>query len=338
MLLILLALAACTREADLTGAGRPGADALISLSIPLPRSTQAPYSDNNISTLRVIIFKSTELGHELGSVVVNELITPLPGAESVDLKIVVPVGYLNIYLVGNETEAMRLGDITGQNELTSRRANYSPSSAVKSPFLMYGEFRAVKVYDDGRMTLKGADFPGTGKNVEILRCVSKVELDLRSTLAEVVIRRIEVINLPKYPWLTPSVPYGVAEGFYTWESDDSPPCDLTNSGSVRVPDIAIYLPEHIVVDAAHKTVLRIWGSLKGVDLSEPWEIILGDAIGKLEYANTKLPDNLLAEEYRITRNTRFEIAATIRKPPGGVDIDIVTSVANWLLISIDHEL
>ena len=148
-------LKSCSEETLILGPEK--GDATITLTFPTSRGFGVP--ENAFDSLRIIIFKSNDLGAMTGTPVANRIVYPIaPNDDVIEITQLVPVGHINIYLIGNEVPEMNLEAITSFSDLQSVVLDYGVRALdylnPLTSFPAYSGYRAVRVDATGGVDRK----------------------------------------------------------------------------------------------------------------------------------------------------------------------------------------
>lgn len=352
LLFAMLGTTACVKELNLSDEKFEG-ETPIAFSFPISRGAEINAEDE-IREVRLIITRANAMGGETEQLLYNEKQTVASGATSINFRLIVPVGYINIYIIGNEDVSSAgiksLQAIDQVSQLKSKSASYAEGNTLHAPFLMYKEFKQVRVDKDGNMTIDGSVFPANDK-VEIDRTVAKVTLNLECTYSsalpegsELFLDEVQVVGQPEKPHLVPNHPY--AGGFYAYVLSHTPELQIEELKNTAIDgdkfenSLVFYIPEHIAQHGA-KTQLMVTAHArkngkKVPDTQKTWHIVLGDGISGKTFAQTQY---LTGAALNITRNTHYVISARIRnlKPDGELAVDLFPSVKTWGIEELDYE-
>ena len=336
--LALLFMGNCTRE---HGVGVYEEGEVLMLFAPT-RSVSYPQSaEDNIETLRLIIFKSNSLGTE-GELILNTTIpVPAPGNDTIkDVKVMVPVGYLNIYLIANESADMNLSTATTLADIRAARVDYSIAAAnnhLTPSFPMFSEYKAVRVNVDGDIisTHNGITKVGGITYVDVVRVVAKLTVTMDCNFSDllgswaIALDSARLVSMPLKPWLSTNIKYiGSSTDFFDSEWDDISSHVVDKYTGVNITGFEIingfvfYLPEHIVdpANSGRYTYLEIRGHL----VARPDAMIvytipicegLGLTVGSTEYTIKYLKEHhdLVPSGYlSIVRNTHYKLHLRVK--------------------------
>ena len=331
-LLVFLALGRCTRETINPDDPQGDVTTKLSLSFPLTRASSDP--EKTINSLRVIIFRSDSWGNETGFVV-NKLITlPVGGEDEVDITEIVPVGYLNLYLIANEDPLWNLGSVNNPTALNSKLLDYNANinGYITPSFTMYSVYKAVKIDMAGNITHPDKVVSGTKTIFPIERVVAKLTVTIDCEFSDLGNRAIAldsamIVSMPLKPYLVPTLYPGltsgdyfksgirdISSGYFAAQSFASTPGFSTISGK----ELLFYLPEHVLSNAnrSNFTYLKLVGHM----VSSPtttltYRVPLGNSLGVLggytaDYLLEHFAD-VPAAALTITRNTHYDLKLKI---------------------------
>jgi len=325
-------------------------------------------NDDVLNQVRVVIFSATSSGSEVGAPYLNEVYySPTPNAREIVITEIVPVGYLNIYLIGNETEdptlnlvGTPLDNITSSAQLTSKMLDYTPADGnyVEPPFVMYSVFNSVQVTALGEIMHPNVVVdpgPPTKYIFPIERTVAKLTVKLDCNFSDlggnkIWIDEARIVSMPLQPGLAPKE-YAIGGAFFSSDRLDlSPymrykiPTDpgydpssplgaeqgiITNSG------FTFYLPEHIVnnSDRSHYTYLELVGHLSyGTGATITYTVPLGNGLGVGINTPAYLRTNFAtvpAADLAVIRNTYTTLTLYIMGLGERSDIDVVVAIKPW---------
>ena len=358
-LLLLLLSGSCSREEFIDGRGLKNGRATLSLSF----ATRAPGDDPEsvMNSLRIIIFDSNVSGIESGVPLVNVKYDIPAGATRVDISEVVPVGYVNIYLIGNESEAMNLNAVTSSGDFDGIVMDHAGAGRnyIQYPFLMYSAYRAVDIDVDGVLTHPQVIKSGGRATFPIERTAAKITVNLDCDFADLGGRAIaldsaRIVSMPKSSWLI-SREYAEVDGGDYFTSDDMGTSidfsqgvyfeqKMENSDVVGFSTVEggfkFYIPEHIINDAdrSHYT----WLNIVGHPLNSPgtrltYRIPLGNGLF-IDYDSAYLAENYAtvpSSALSITRSTHYILDLAIEGFGENYGIEVNVAVEPWRGIYID---
>jgi len=335
----------------------------ISFSFPISRGLGNPENEG-LNSVRMVIFRSSGAATEVGDPFLNEVYYPsAPNASEIEIvNLMVPVGYLNIYLIGNEPNWMNLGSVTRSSQLAAQALNYSDSETlgfVKSPFVMYSAYKTVYVSPSGEIShpdVAGITGPPVKYVFPIERTVAKftVHIDcdfsnLGGTSRAIDIDSMMIISMPLSPWLVPGKTYTETDYFSTdWLNLNTPTpyfrdkWDASNTiktGIETIPSgITFYVPEHSLnntpLSRSRFTCLRLVGHLRNVlpPTKVVYRVPLGNGLFTPYTAMTLLEDyaTVPVSALAITRNMHYTLRMNIIGLGGLHEVSV--EVADW-----DHE-
>ena len=360
--LALLLMGSCVKEPGVQN----GNEASLSLVFPTSRG---PGDDPEfvMETLRVIIFESNTLGAETGSPVLNKLY--LPDAGLLAIHEIVPVGYLNIYIIANETA--NLGDlslISSSPTLRTKLLDYHAGKNVLPlpmglptipAILMYSEYRAAKIDESGVFTHPKAKVGSGGETIlEVERTIAKITVSIDCEFAnipgntEIALTGARIVNMPYSPWLVAnSLPYG---GSAVGDYFNSPALSMTSYIVPKLdpspPNAAIgiktiptgftfYMPEHVpgVPSASNRgyyTYLELTGNTVGAvpALSLIYKIPLGNGLGTSIYTIDYLLENyatIPASVLTVSRNTHYILNLNIKGLGMREALEVIVTAKPW---------
>ena len=349
-LLVLATLWSCSKEEYIQPLGEGKTE--LSLLFPLSRTNGAydPREDM-MSKLRIIIFKSTSEGNE-SDFVLNKLINVSPEAISVEINEIVPIGYLNIYLIGNEPDGNVLGldGLTNTSLLSTKLLDYTSSSGdwVSPLFVMYSVYKAVRVNIDGSIAHPKVYLSGGKYTFPIERTVAKYTIHINCDFVNmdnrvITIDSATVISMPLTPNLIPLV-YTGANYFSSKRLDASTyiqskwtGLDITGLETIST-GIVFYMPEHYmrISGLSHYTYLRLVGSFPYPDGSIGklvYHIPLGNGLGDGIYTVDYLLEHYATVDpnvLSITRNTHYTLELDIKGFGQREAVEVVVVVKPWL--------
>ncbi|MDL2320236.1 hypothetical protein LJC45_03785 [Alistipes sp. OttesenSCG-928-B03] len=229
-------------------------------------------------------------------------------------------GEYNFFVIGNETDYMThsLNSIRNESELSRQYLMAEDLPLVESPSTsdlkasnipLFGKTRAmVRGSADGKgeASVDGGDNWGTSLNIALDRLASKLHLIIYKqtpdTNDEVVIRKIEVENVPGYAYMLPEIydgwpdthcPWEVAGG-YTFSQNTTYPVIFFDH--YIIPEYLMYEPRN--VDEAVTIVVYAEYNGRSVTYRMP-----------VRSSNT-------ATDYSLLRNNSYLVAATIKTDGG----------------------
>ena len=328
--------------------------ASISLSFPTSRGSGNP--DKTLEELRVIIFRSTELGVGLGAPVTNKIVYPVPpDDDEIEITEIVPVGHLNIYLIGNEAVEMNLNAVATFGDLESIIIDNSLATHnyLNSPFPMYSGFRAVRVDALGNVTHPDVTVVGGKTTFLVERAISRLDVRLSCKFDDLGGKAISidsavVLSMPLKPNLV-AHEYNGANFFSTNNSgaslDVSGYLSTTRAdglpGFESVDFFTFYLPEHLLnhVDHSHFTYLKLVGTLlpPNSPATLTYRIPLGNGLGIGANTVGYLLDNYSTvpeTDLSVTRNTHYDLTLHIKGLGERSDIEVSAKVQPWDEVNI----
>lgn len=314
-----LLFASCVKE-DNTQQMERGPEATISLKVPTQVASVGSGEDE-IRDVRIVSFVPSTAPNNEGRLDVNGgNISLIANPITQTLR----TGVRDVYVFANETQVdgltSELNAVQSLDDLASIQIPYRRTLAP--PFFSYSVEPNFEIKKENNTSI----------DAKVVRTVSKVRLNIVYTWGpdtdlyeELVIRSVQVVNLPVYSYLIGKEYNG---GQYQYTSSQKLEGDVLKNTSVvpneyRSQTLIIYVPEFLGAseyDGKHAYIL-IYGYIP--DHPSVWisyEIPLGDGIG-----STPMTD------YNITRNTDFKIQATI-KSYGPDNLIIKTDVQDWDMV------
>jgi len=358
----LLLTAGCSKEKFVQGEDDTGnGTTTLSLTFSTSRSG-GEYSEGALSSLRVIIFRSNSSG-VTGPLVLNKKILPAsPNAEVIEVSEIVPAGYLNIYLVGNESDDMGLAGITNPSALNAIMVdyanNYVADGFMNAPFPMYSSYRAVLVNTSQVVSHPEAIVSGGTTTFEIERAVAKLTVQLDCNFSDlnnlaITLDSARVVSMPLNPRLL-TREYGGLNAADYFSSDGMPlagklQMKAGNSGFQTIagdPDKAIvfYMPEHILNRTDHHnfTYLELKGHMTGRPSAELiYRIPLGNGLGIGVNTPSFLRENFGSvhpSDLTITRNMHYDLKISIKSLGEMDEIEVDAVVKPWVEVDVDGSM
>ena len=338
-------------------------EAPLSFVIPLFKDA-ASIPEQTMIALRVIIFQSNAGGID-GVLLFNDKIDVPGGATEIEIDRVVPSGYLNIYLIANETAAMNLGAITAPASalLNTIRLDYSTTAGndYLSPthFPMYEEYKRVVVDPNGVISHEKVKVVGGKTILEIDRAIAKLTVNIACDFADIsnnkiALEDITLINMPLTPFLVPNKQYDSANPVDYFSSSTLTFGPAVPADSVLVTPrpgntgfdtdtITYYIPEHRINNNhdnfTHlfiKACLANNPSIK-FDYTVPICQGLGDGTGGT-YTVDSIKNNLGTipnDALSVFRNTHYNFDLKIKGLGSLKAIEVSATVRPWDSIWID---
>ena len=341
----------CSNETFIEMLGDKG-DAQLGLTFPTSRG----FGDSDINEellyqVRMIIFKSNSVGIETGLPIINKIYMPLATdpIDEITITEIVPAGYLNIYLIGNEQASMNLDAVTNSAMLNARIVDYTSSAStpggafVSPPFVMYSAYKTVHISATGIIshpqviTLSGkTTFP-------IERTASKLTVHLNCDFVNIGNKAIAIdsaliISMPMIPRLVPQEYTGTSY-FSTKLLDVSgylvnKMTGVNVTGFETVTDgFTFYMPEHLInrTDRSHFTYLRLIGHLVLIPSTKLiYRVPLGNGLATNTAAHLlKNFTTVPAADLTVTRNVHYKLSLDIRGLGELSDVEVWAEVAPW---------
>lgn len=315
-LFMLLSLPGCTSD-ELEKTDSPGETTI--LKIPVTRS---PGVENELSTLRMIIFSNR------GKCLVNTT-EPKNGSTFEEE---VPVGYLNLYLIANERASWNLDNVASIQELKSKPVFFTNYPAVddSNPIPMFGAHENIYAAID-MTTIVDEQNEGDGT---VERLYAKVTLNLDCTFSspgvntKIILDSVRIKRMPGESYLSPErysdntffdgqkiIP-GTTHGY--------DPSDNTSFNT----SIDFYIPEYIINDKSKYTYLSIFVHKDGAPANtQEYTLVIGDGIGTHSISEMK-GNSVTLDDLRVSRNTHYTFQATITGFTTA-EMDLIASVDPW---------
>ena len=313
--------------------------------------------------LRVIVFKSSSNGTETSAPpVFNKLYTP--DAELYQISEIVPVGYLNIYLIANETANLgNLDIITSSSDLRTKLLDYTSGnnelpfipaptpSPIIPAILMYSEYRGANINVNGALTHPRAKIVSGETVLEIERTIAKITVNVVCDFSNmpdntaITLTNARIVSMPLQPALLAGQPYTGSTGSDYFNSS------LLNLTSYIVPTTSplgletsegfiFYMPEHIpgTSNRNYYTYLELTGETVGTIpvLNLTYKVPLGDGLGTTSGATTYTVDYLLenystipASVLTVSRNTHYELGLDIKGLGMRDALEVIVTAKPW---------
>ena len=339
--------------------------ASISLFFPTSRGFGNP--EKTLDSLRVIIFRSTELGVELGAPVTNRIVYPIPpDDDEIEVTEIVPVGYLNIYLIGNESVDMHLETVTSFNDLRAVVINNDlPLHDYLSPsFPMYSGYRAVRVDALGNITHPNVSTAGGKYTFLVERAISRLDVKLSCVFADlggrpITIDSASIKSMPLKPWLVPAEYTLTADtDFFSTDYRSSSKDVSTYLTTTRVDGLpgfenfnnvpfTFYIPEHIFSNTSqsrnHFTYLKLVGHQLPPysPTTLTYRIPIADSLGIGSNTVAYLLNNYATvpvNDLQISRNMAYDLVLNIKGLGERDDIEVSAVVKDWDLKNREEDL
>jgi hypothetical protein len=336
----------------------PEGDATIELRFPTSRGLgDSDSNDEVLNQVRMIVFRSNSTGAELGTPYLNKVYTPLvsDSPDEITITEIVPAGYLNIYLIGNEQSSMNLPAITNSASLSGKIVDYTSSigSYVSPPFVMYSFYKAVHVGATGTITHQDVIKSGGKTTFPIKRTASKLTVHVNCDFVNlggraIMIDSAMVVSMPSSSWLLPRE-YTGSTFFSTQRLDltsyivDKMTGPLVTGFETKQPPagggFTFYLPEHLInrSDRSHFTYLRLVGHVANPPASKlVYRIPLGDGLTANTAAHLlKNYATVPAADLTVSRNIHYEMKIDIRGLGELNDVEVWVEVKPWDIQDID---
>lgn len=343
---LLCILPSCTSD-ELASDGPALEKEQVTLDMPITRGANDGDTENRISSARMVVF-STE---GTGKVLVNTLLSNIGLDEgTIAFRELVPVGYLDLYLITNEPAGWNLtanfpvgSSAKTKDDLKKQALSLSAYPVVDSnnPIPMFGAYEGIyvdsdeKIYANNKSTLIT---PG-----EVSRLYAKVTLDISCVFSAmpagsepIELRSVAVINLPENPYLAP---LRYSRSFFSGASvlpQEGVNYDSNTSGfATKSGAFTFYIPEHIINDVANRSYLSIMLGLKGGGTGSPskeYRLYIGDGIAEGQPGhdnNTYMAGNTAtATDLTVSRNTHYTFTATV-KNFSILEIEFSSKVVKW---------
>jgi len=344
----------CSNETFIDDGKKDKGEAQLGLTFPTSRGFGD--SDGNeelLEKVRLIVFTSNSAGIEIGTPIINKVYPPLATdpIDEITINEIVPTGYLNLYLIGNEQASMNLDAVTNSTMLNSRIVDYTSAAStpggafVSPPFVMYSAYKAVSISATGAISHPQVITIGGKTTFPIERTAAKLTVHLNCDFVNlgnnpIAIDSAIIISMPLTSNLIPQEYTG---SFYF----STKLLDLTSyivskpSGTgfetVKPPagdGFTFYLPEHLInrTDRSHFTYLRLVGHL--VSIPYPTKLIYRIPLGNGLTTNTAahLLRNFAtvpAADLTVTRNVHYKLNLDIRGLGELSDVEVWAEVAPW---------
>ena len=360
--LALLLLGGCVKEKV---AIQDNGDTSLSLVFPTSRGL-GDDPEFVMDELRVIIFKSSSNGMESGAPVLNKLYTPVD-AESFEINEIVPVGYLNIYIIANETSNLgSLGAITSSSTLRAKLLDYNtgnnvlpasppppPALPTIPPILMYSEYRGANIDIDGNLTHHNAKLVGDKTVLEVFRTIAKITVNIECDFSnmpnntEIKLTDARIVSMPYTPALLANQVYtgSVAGDYFNSASLNLTPYIVSDANGFETisKGFTFYMPEHIpdIPGAANRnryTYLEFTGETVGITpvMNITYKVPLGNGLGTTVGATTYTA-NYLLENYTtvptsiltVSRNTWYNLSLNIKGFGVRDALEVIVKAKPW---------
>lgn len=312
LLNIISLFASCVKEDNMQLPS--GSDATLSLNFP---TRSAGYGEYEVTDVRIVSF-------------IPESATTAPGVLDVNggkrelnpygnILQTLRTGVRDVYVFTNEPEDIgrELEAMKSLTDLARIKIPYTAGTLTPPFFGYHVENREIKSGENPVM------------DANALRTVSKVELIITYTWGpttnlheELVMESVQVKNLPKHSYLI-GRPYDLVGDYIDSEIITGFPLDnrTTIPNTYRSRPLSIYIPEFLgaSADNGKHAYIEIIGHLANdPTISCTYTIPLGDGM-----VSTPMTD------YNITRNTEYQIVATIESYGQTNNIGITANVVDW---------
>lgn len=330
----LLLMSGCSTEKHIESDELPLTKVSLSVDFPMPFSLTLD-DENAIKKFRMIVFTTNRTGYEQGQMVVNKLVYASSATQSVILNEIVPVGYLNIYFIANESDSWGLGSVTTTAALKSKVIAYGNTYPTPE-FPMFSEYKQVKIDINGNTTHNGE--PIVLNAIE--RNVSKVSLKLNCEFdampTPITLTEASIVNMPITSTLYPSLFNSSQESDFfngaatTLSIGTNLEAITSGSGGFKTTGdgIDFYIPEYLITQASEYTYVF----LKGYVTSNPgitvkYRLPIGNGIKENTPAKLVLSGTI--DELTITRNIHYTFNANI-KSLGEMDgVEVIPGIKPW---------
>jgi hypothetical protein len=331
-------------EHPLPGGGGGGNSVVDTLSVPIQVPfTKAPNDnlpENRIVSARIIVIKQDRVTN-------NRILNGIDISESnIQITDLVPVGYVDFFVIVNELVAWNLddihiGDIYFSNNLKQKIVTYNagyPVVDATHPIPMFKMYENLQITENASTLLNNA--PVALSSVE--RLYAKVSLELDCTFANLAnggdpieIKQVSIKSMPKESYLAPtSYTKTGASDFFDGSTLTASNYTWTATGFES--DFLCYIPEYLVSDISRNTYISAIVNLVADANSErEYKIVLGDSITKgnaYMLGNTKLYSDV-----RISRNTHYHFAGNIKSFDirAEEDIELRPKILAWEETAVD---
>lgn len=311
----------------------------ITLEIPFTKANEA--NEDLIKSGRIIVCKNTGTK----DVIVNTNV-PIQTTPDIIFKVEVPVGYMNIYLIGNEDPLWNLNGISNSNDLKSIKQFYTAYPIIDGNTIpMFEQYENVYVDENGIVTNNGSTVDLNNPLGTVKRIFSKVSLnlecvynDLQNGNDPIQLDSVSIKRMPKHSYLVPFQNY---TGTQTTDFFSGANANVANDFPYTGPSTNrtgfngstyFYIPEHIMGDTTYYTYLSIVVNLVGgaTETQREYKLVVGDGIadGKNDYL---LGPNKTVPDVIVTRNTHymFDVKITSYTETSGSDLDIIAKIVDW---------
>lgn len=360
--LFLLFLAGCVREAEFS-AGSAGADAILNLSIPGTRASEAPFDENSIVEARLIVYHSgTSAGAK--KMVLNTTDFERVNDDKMSCRKIIPSGYINVYLIANETATgigaalAAIGEYTSESDIENIRLScgggINPSA---HGITMFRAHKGLKIMPGGTLNGDGVITYADGTPIPpdfgaVERNAVKLKINLvwdkantmvwNSSGAPVTFESVTLRSMPKTPWLTDGKFYGLdnAADYFDAATYDILPAEITADANSVTAALTFIVPEHIVSDKERRTYLEIDAEWNGSPMT--YKLALGEGLGENVVGKNAemLRGEALLSDYHLVRNTEYTITASIKGKgeTDGENVEVHLTALPWVPETVDGDI
>jgi hypothetical protein len=317
------------------GDDRP--EEFVSVRIPLTRGSQA--EEDKIADARIIVCRTT--GQQ------EILANKQQSAPNTTFNLILPVGYVNLYLIANEQKSWDMDRLASAAQLKQKMQTYAayPEVDGSHPVPMFGKFEQLYIHSDGTASANksGDEFTDLASE-NVKRIFSKVTLalscrfkDLSNGGIPVEVKSVSVKCMPKASYLwraryTATAPAGFFDGAKAPATDYSPIREQNQTTGFSGTS-TFYIPEYMVNDTALYTYLSVVVNVAGsAHVEKEYKLVIGDGLKNKKNDNAyMLGKNKTVNDLNITRNTHYIFNAKILRfdLSGDKDIEVRTEVVTW---------
>ncbi|GAB6395325.1 MAG: hypothetical protein MdMp024_1637 [Bacteroidales bacterium] len=310
----------------------PSTGRYTSLQIPLLRGSAA--DEDRIDNARIVVCRTTG-AHD---VLVNEYRT----APNIAFDVIVPVGYVDLYLIANEQPYWDLNQTASSGQLKQVMQRYAayPKVDAQHSIPMFGKYENLYIDSDGSTSINGLPVnlhPAAQGTVE--RIFSKVTLNLQCEFAKlknngdpIEVKSVSVKSLPAGSYLSPARYLGTPPaGFF--DGANAPASDYVYTNTGFSGSSSFYIPEYIVNDPDLYSYLSVTVNLKDDPAADrEYKVVIGDGVKAPGHDNDyMLGDKKTVTDLNISRNTHYTFHAEITSfdISGEYEVELHSEVRVW---------
>jgi hypothetical protein len=314
--------------------------------VPLTRAVNDGDAENAIVRARLIVVSQT------GKVLVNTYLNDayISGLSATDrqhlqFSELLPVGYVDWYIIANELTSWSLGTYTVNSQITAADIEnkvlsfsaYPVVNTYPNPIPMFGMRKSLYVHENGSTTLGGIGVDAG----EVVRLYAKVTLNLFCKFSDldnggipIQLDSVTIKRIPTAAWLGRKIYEGtnLTTDFFNGALSTPTTTPTITPDSFRY-EYKFYLPEYQARDSGLYTYLSLVVNLaSSTDPSTrvEYKVVVGDGIAS--HDNTYMLGNSKRfYDVFVTRNTHYHYGITIRSfsNSGEKDIYIRPQVVDW---------